>query len=181
MKIAPTKQLKSIKKSIDFFNDKKKEILLFDSKEDLNSSIPEYFIKPKTISKNYPNTFGVTVARNNIFCALTNTINGNILLKKNSGDYKIKLSKKTLRFYVNRVIYLFLKEKYIRKNFIKTKNNFLLDVKAPSRLKIKILKQIISSSLKRGVIIKSKPLKCFNGCKVSKARRKKRKGFRIFK
>jgi hypothetical protein len=175
------KQLKTIKKSIDFFNDKKKEILLFDSKEDLNSPIPEYLIKPKTISKSYPDTFGVTVARNNIFCALTNTINGNILLKKNSGDYKIKVSKKTLRFYVNRIIYLFLKEKYIRKNFIKTKNNFLLDIKAPSRLKIKILKQIISSSLKRGVIIKSKPLKCFNGCKVSKARRKKRKGFRIFK
>jgi len=175
------KNIKNVNKSIINFNVKKKENLSFDYKENSTRVFPKTLIKSQLISKDYPFTLYVKVVRNNIFCTFTNTYTGNIILKINSGVYKIKISKKTLRFYLIRIINLFLKEKSIKKNIFKTNKNILLNIKASSRLKIKILKQIINSSLKKSVAVVLPPLKCFNGCKVSKLRRKKRRGFRVFK
>ena len=44
-----------------------------------------------------------------------------------------------------------------------------------------IIKKLISSLKKNKLIIKSLPVKCFNGCRPKKKKRKKQKGLRIFK
>jgi hypothetical protein len=154
------------------------------SKNDLLESsfvkIPSVLKTPKTLLDIHPYTFNIKVVNNNIFCTLSRSSKGSIIVKCTSGKYKIKLSKKTIKFHINKIIYLFLKERKI-KDITKNKDNFFFNILASSRLKIKIVKQVLTFWSKRGVIIRIKPTKCFNGCKVSKIRRKKRKGFCAYK
>jgi hypothetical protein len=154
------------------------------SKQDLLESsfvkIPSVLKTPKTLLDIHPYTFNVKVVNNNIFCTLSRSDKGSIIVKCTSGKYKIKLSKKTIKFHINKIIYLFLKERKI-KNITKNKDNFILNILTSERLRPKIIKQVLTFWSKRGVIIRIKPTKCFNGCKVSKIRRKKRKGFCAYK
>lgn len=90
-----------------------------------------------------------------------------------------KLQKKTLAFSTKLILSHFLQD---IKSYI-ANQSIHISLISPSRVRKKILQQIFlhfkftSSS----ILLEVDPVKCFNGCRPKKKRRKKRKGFRIFK
>lgn len=118
----------------------------------------------------------IKITQNNFFCTLTNN-KYKTLLTSSSGKYKIKTSKKKLKFTSKIILKSFLKE-------IKTKilnNKILLQIIAPKNIKKKIVKQICRTLSNKNIFIELIEKKNFNGCKVKKQKRKKRKGLRLLK
>ena len=131
-----------------------------------------HFFNTKNI---YKKVF-IRLTQNNIFCTLTNSRN-KILLASSSGKYKIKTSKKKIKFSSIIVLKSFLKE--IRKKILKGK--VLINVISPKNLRKKIVRQLYNSIRKnRNFFINVHHKKVFNGCRPRKQKRKKRKGLRIF-
>jgi ribosomal protein S11 len=136
----------------------------------------------------------IRIAQNNIFCTFTDLKNKKILHTSSSGVYKIKISKRKLKYLYSPFISLFFKK--IKKN-TKNLSNTFFNIIAPSRLRKKILKQVSTIikefnflSLKKqkkkakrykNVVINIDTKKCFNGCRAPKGIRKKRNFYRIYK
>lgn len=138
------------------------------------SSLPFYFRKKK--KKLF---LTITIKSNNIFCNLKNFSTNRTFKFCSAGKYKIKVTRKSLRYMFKPTLELFFREikKIIRKFFL------CVIVLAPLRFRKQILKFLHFKFLKmkKRCIVKIKEKKCFNGCSVKKKRRKKRKGLRIFK
>ena len=121
----------------------------------------------------------VRVTPNNMFCTLMDLKTKKILQSGSSGMYNIQSSKKTLAFSTKLILSHFLQD---IKSYI-ANQSIHISLISPSRVRKKILQQIFlhfkftSSS----ILLEVDPVKCFNGCRPKKKRRKKRKGFRIFK
>jgi hypothetical protein len=162
----------------NFNTRKKKSFRLHGKNFNIFKTTPAIKLTNSVINQ-YSNILNIKVASNNIFCTLNETSSNKILVKCCAGKYKIKLSKKSIKFHIKKILYLFFRENKFRKAQV-SKKNLIIVLTAPTRIKTKILKQIISIS-KKNIIIKINSKKCFNGCKVSKKKRKKQKGFRIFK
>lgn len=126
----------------------------------------------------------INIGTNNIFCNLANKKGKTYLKSVSSGYYKMKVSKRSLRFFIKDIINLYLKDLSNKK--IKFPKTLAVKINAP----IKIRKQIISLLKKalfkrflkkKTIILEVNPLKVFNGCRASKYRKKKRKSFKIYK
>jgi hypothetical protein len=121
----------------------------------------------------------VTVKSNNIFCNLKNFLTNKTFKFSSTGKYKIKVTRKSLRYMLKPTLELFFRDiqKMIKKNFL------FIVVLAPLRFRKQIIKFMHFKILKmkKKCIIKIQEKKCFNGCSARKKRRKKRKGLRIFK
>ncbi len=126
----------------------------------------------------------INVGSNNIFCNLANKKGKTYLKSVSSGYYKMKVSKRSLRFYIKDIVNLYLKDLSNKK--IKFPKTLAVRISAP----IKIRKQIVSLLKKalfkrflkkKTIIIEVNPLKVFNGCRAGKYRKKKRKSFKILK
>ena len=91
-------------------------------------------------------------------------------------------SKKKLRYNTKMILKLFLKD---INSYLRDKNNSLIiQLISPIQNRkqiIRILRQKIKKVKKKNFIVYLKPLKCFNGCRPKKRRRKKRRKLRIFK
>jgi len=94
-----------------------------------------------------------------------------------SGTFKIKLSKKRIKYNIYLLLDSFLKK--IRKHIYR--KNLVIVLISPKHLNTKIVKFISELIKKRNLIFYLKPLKCFNGCRPPKKRRRKQKGLRILK
>lgn len=123
------------------------------------------------------NKINIKMTANNVFCTLSNVLTKKTKIVASSGKYKIKTSKRSLKFSSKTIVEYFFKEikKYISKKF------FLISIIAPTRVRRPLIKTIKKIFKKTPIIIQIKEKKCFNGCRPAKKRRKKRKGFRIFK
>jgi ribosomal protein S11 len=119
----------------------------------------------------------VRITPNNVFCTLKNLINNKILKVGSAGKYKVKTSKKTLKFSSKIIVGFFLDE---IKQELNTKT-LLINLTGPIRLRKTILEQIIKQVRKSSLTINVNNKKCFNGCRPKKKRRKKQKGLRLFK
>lgn len=127
--------------------------------------------------RRFSRIISIRVTSNNVFCSLKDNKKNKTLFSCSSGKYKIKITRKRLRFGAKIVVNSFLKE---IKQKIKLKNLIVLLV-SPIKIR-KTLLIYLSDVLKhRSLILKIKEKKCFNGCRPSKKKRKKRKGLRIFK
>jgi hypothetical protein len=100
------------------------------------------------------------------------------LFSCSAGKYKLNISKKTLKFKNKILVENFLNE---TSTHISPKEFLLIELSGPVTVRKSILKQLIKFFNDNLLIIKINSLKCFNGCKVKKQRRKKRKKFVIFK
>ena len=120
----------------------------------------------------------IKIKQNNIFCLLSEIIKNKTILKLSSGNLKINISKKTLKYNSKIIIPYFIN--LIPKSVLS--QIFLIKLISPSFLKRKIFLQI-SRYLKKNqrffFFIDGK--KSFNGCRVPKYKRKKRHKFRILK
>ena len=97
--------------------------------------------------------------------------------KASAGVFKVKITKKRLKHTVCVVLQKFL-------NKIKPaifRRNLVVLLISPKFLRKKILKLFRDSFMRRNIYIKIKSLKCFNGCRPKKRRRKKRARLKIFK
>lgn len=119
----------------------------------------------------------IRVTSNNVFCCLKDNIRNKTLYSCSSGKYRVKITRKKLRFGVKVVVSSFLKE---LKSKIKSKNLIVL-LSSPIKVRKVLLTHLSDVLKRRSLIVKIKEKKCFNGCKPSKKKRKKRKGLRIFK
>ena len=129
-------------------------------------------------------TITIRITQNNIFCYVGNIVTNKTLLKLSSGNVKINVTKKTLKYHSTRIIpYFFslLKPKILNSTICV---NFIL----PKTLKRKIFFLVLSKfkkvRLKKMMLFKLfffKGKKCFNGCRAPKLKRKKRHKYRILK
>ena len=119
----------------------------------------------------------INVTPNNIFCTLKNLSSKKIVLIGSSGKYKLNVSKKTLKFKQKIIISHFIEEikKYLKKNLS------IVYITGPIKIRKNIIKQISIMLKNYRFLVKIKELKCFNGCRPKKKKRKKQKGLRIFK
>jgi len=119
----------------------------------------------------------IKLTPNNVFCTLKNIKTSKTLLTRSSGSYKISVSKKKLKFSNKLILQLFIRE---LKPFIKD-NLIILQLSGPLKLRKSIIKQFAISLKSKELIIKTKELKCFNGCRPKKKKRKKQKGLKVYK
>jgi ribosomal protein S11 len=130
-------------------------------------------IKEKEISY----IINIRVTPNNIFCNFINNVKKKTILVSSAGIYKLNVSKKKLKFLSKIIIQNFIKK---LKN-IQLDKTILLKIIGPIKTRKFIIKQFKNLLRKNNLIINSKALKCFNGCRPKKKRKKKQKGLRIFK
>ena len=130
--------------------------------------------------KNLVNFYKINIraTSNNVFCTLIDNTNKKTLLLGYSGKYNVKTSKRSLKFSSKYIIESFLKETNKKFNL---DNELFINLILPKRIKKKTIKILKSYYKKKKVILNVTGKKCFNGCKPKKKKRKKRKGFSIFK
>lgn len=135
----------------------------------------------------FKSQISITITQNNVFCVYQSNLTSNnkkvkTIVLTSAGKYKIKVSKKKLKFS-NKIII----EKFINRIIPRLKKKdrqfLLINISGPIRVKKSILKQIRSliKETKIKYILNTKSLKCFNGCRPKKQKRKKQKSFRILK
>lgn len=140
-------------------------------------------------------TITIRIKPNNVFCTFVNRANRKT--KTISGTctkYKVKMSKKALRYNYKVILKSFLKE---TKRFLKSKR-ILISVTSPKKIRRELMRILKTRLIRRkkfvqkasGKRVRYSPdlllfrfnsKKCFNGCRVRKKRRKKQRGLRIYK
>ena len=144
-------------------------------------------------------TLTIRIKPNNVFCTLRGRTNFR-MISGSSTKYKVKMSKKTLRYNYKIVVKSFLEETKTRLD-----TNFLLVcVAAPKRIRRELLRMLKkklvpkrrfgSARFKKGSKAETKSRysskilmfdffarKCFNGCRVRKKKRNKQRGLRVYK
>jgi ribosomal protein S11 len=144
-----------------------------------------YFINPtfQEVSINNQNSYlfskkiDIRVTPNNVFCTLKNCFNNKTIKVGSAGKYKVKTSKKTLKFSCKIIVGFFLRE--IRQDLNSKK--ILINLTGPITLRKSLIEQVTKSIKKNSITLNVNQKKCFNGCRPPKKRRKKQKGLRLFK
>lgn len=145
----------------------------------------------KTTKKNYDRKIIIKLTSNNVYCTLIDFKTKKILNKGTAGIYNIIISKKRIKKNSLRILKIFFQ----KIKTLLTAKGILISLIAPRKLKKKILNTFLklrtfkykikkTKKIKIGyrpLIIKVLSLKCFNGCRALKKKRKKRKGLRILK
>ena len=131
--------------------------------------------KFKTFSK----CLNIKVTSNNIFCNFKNRLTNQTLVVGSSGKYKIKTTRKKLRYAIKLVLRSFMIE--VTSKF--TLKTLIIKIVAPIKIRrhiVSFLSEVLKKKTQK-LIIKIAHKKCFNGCRPAKKKRKKQKGLRIFK
>lgn len=147
----------------------------------------------------------ILIKKNNVFCNFSDFKDNKTLNSCSSGKYKIKVSKKTLkythdlvldRFYreIWRKVYSKIKKKEFKKNQKNKKNNkdnkknkkvvrrgLFVNIVCSTRLRKKVCRYVFRKFKKIPLIINAVSKKVFNGCRPPKKVRKKRRRMRIYK
>lgn len=149
-------------------------------------------LKSKFIKK-----INIKFVQNNLFCTLVDVKKNKILHTSSSGKYGIEISKRQMKKNYIEFLELFFKkiEKYC-----KNLNHTMFNISAPIKIRKKVWKivkrQIFVFNAKKvlinrkfrlkfkkryNILINLLPLKCFNGCRVKKKLKKKRRLYRLYK
>jgi len=143
-----------------------------------------YFVNPinqELINISNANFFSrklnIKITPNNIFCNLKSSPTNKTIKVGSSGKYKVKTSKKTLKFSCKIILGFFLEE---IKHELKNKQT-LITLTAPIKLRKSIIEQVSKYTHSSSLAVNFMQKKCFNGCRPPKKKRKKQKGLRLFK
>ena len=118
----------------------------------------------------------IKVCQNNIFCTLKNVYNNKILLNLSCGILKLDTSKKKLNYNLKFILETFFKN---ANSYLKLNKNFIIQIISAKKFRKKILSLLKYKLKKKNVILRTKKNKCFNGCRPSKKKRKKRVVLRV--
>jgi ribosomal protein S11 len=175
------KQKKNLNIKKNFKNRIKEKIKVNRIKQRLRNHLKNkfYTINPNfqqfTNIKNFKffcKKINIRITPNNVFCTLKNISKNKIITIGSSGKYKIKTSKKTIRYSTKTIISSFLEE--IKKNL--NSKHYIINIIGPIKIRKAILKQLSKYLKKKSIIINIDNKKCFNGCRPPKKKRKKQKG-----
>lgn len=119
----------------------------------------------------------VRVSANNIFCVLSDVSTKKIQLKASAGKYKIAVSRKKLRHIIKPFFVEFEREL----KSTKVQKNLVVVLSAPKKIKRGILRLLPDVLEKKNLIFQANAYKCYNGCRPSKKKRRKRRRWRITK
>jgi hypothetical protein len=138
------------------------------------------FKQLKNLKKHFKR-INIRVTSNNVFCTLIDVLRNKTLILGYAGKYSVKTSKKTLKFSSKVILESFYGE--IKKKL--RGQQIIINIIAPKKLRKKIFWFFVNKLRKENKIIRKcifniQPKKAFNGCRVAKQKRKKRKGLRIF-
>jgi len=134
-------------------------------------------ISKKKIDKSSSHYIFITIKINNIFILLSDIKLNKTLLYRSSENYKIKVSKRTMKESLKYMIRLYINE--IQKKFLNTIDSLVLRIVAPITLRriildlVKLFFQVQKD--KKKIRLEIIPKKCFNGCRPRKAKRKKQR------
>ena len=155
-------------------------------------SVENFNSERRTIRK----TLTIRIKPNNVFCTLRSEIDFR-MVSGSSTKYKVKMSKKTLRYNYKIIVKSFLEE---TKKDLKTRF-LLVCVTAPKRIRRELLRMLkkklksrdkstsTNKNINTNEDIKSENIlmfdfyakKCFNGCRARKKKRNKQRGLRVYK
>jgi hypothetical protein len=131
----------------------------------------------------FKNKFNIVIKANNIFCTFTKIFRNRIIQSASSGMYKIKTTKKRIKYTYKKMLTVFINKINQRsKTYLKQKNNFfnmynplILNITAKKKLHKYIIKKFRKFGKRQNYTLTTiEAKKCFNGCRSSKKRRKKR-------
>jgi len=134
----------------------------------------------------FENRCTIRLTANNMFCTFSKILNNQIIQCASSGMYKIKTTKKRMKYTYKTILDTFLNKST---QLVQQKNKnlnlyrpLILIITAKKRFHKRVIKNFYKIS-KRKILFLTiiKPKRCFNGCRASKKRRKKRLRYRIFK
>ena len=144
-------------------------------------SNPKAILLHKKAVKRHTYKIVIKITPNNVFCTLVKFRKLNrIVCRTSAGILKVAVSKKKLKFSHKIILTKFITQ--ISKIIFNLTDLILLKVIGPIKIRKSIILQF-KTFLKKNVtlIIETKPLKCFNGCRPKKQKRKKQKKFQILK
>lgn len=144
-------------------------------KDEYYVSIGKNFGTPFFSSRKKVYRVSLLFKANNFFCTLSSFTTGEVLYSVSCGNYKIKVSKRNLKYTFKLVL-----EKFFRIILRKVKlSNLIINIVAPLHIRRKLVQTLSLYLNQRSFLIRLSNLKCFNGCRPCKRRRKKRKGLRF--
>jgi hypothetical protein len=156
----------------------KKNKFAFKRDRILKSNKDKFFGLETDTVKKIPLLIVVKVTANNIFCVFSKFKKKETLFLASSGKFKIRTSKRKLKLSIK----LILKKFILRIRRVVKQKLIIIRVKSPKKIKKIILRYFIRNLKKtKRLILQIVAKKTFNGCRVQKKRRKKRKGLRVFK
>jgi hypothetical protein len=161
----------------------------------------KYFSKTYLISKFllkfYRNKINFRLARHNIFATYSLFSTSKIIKSRSAGVYKIKCSRRTMKFVLPKFLFKFsellkkqiqpssrdtdLSSKKIESKDLDCFNSIIFDIIARKRYRKRIFKKFRLFKKQNSILWVVRSKKCFNGCRVSKKRRKKNIKFRIIR
>jgi ribosomal protein S11 len=150
---------------------------IFKNKIQILNPTFQHLLKSEKFGKIPEKKLSIRVTPNNVFCTLKNILRKKTISLGSSGIYKVKTSKKTLRYSTKVILEYFLKT--IKKELNSKK--VIVNIIGPIRIRKAILKQLKKYFKKSSLILNIENKKCFNGCRPKKKKRKKQKGLRVFK
>ena len=118
----------------------------------------------------------IKVCQNNIFCTLKNVYTNKILLNLSCGILKLDTSKKKLNYNLKFVLETFFRNV---NSYFKVNKSFIIQIISAKKFRKKILSILKYKLKKKNVVLRTKKNKCFNGCRPSKKKRKKRVVLRV--
>jgi ribosomal protein S11 len=131
------------------------------------------------ILKKYSFKIYLRIRSNNVFCTLIDLGHNKTLLNISSGKYKLNTSKKKLKYNTKIILNLFLKD--IQSYLTCSSSSIIVEIISSIKNRKQIIRILKKKIHNQQLILYLKPLKCFNGCRPKKRKRKKRRKLRIFK
>lgn len=173
---------KSLDNKLPSWRKKRKRYSTYLQKNIKSSGRPFFNITLNSLKKKDFFRVDMGLFPNNVFCSLKDIKKNKLISSSSAGKYKIKVSKKRLKYASKVVITNFFKElKQKSVHFVKP---IVLVLVSPSNLRKRVILdvlKVLKYVKKKRIIVYIKPKKIFNGCRVKKQMRKKRKRFAIYK
>ena len=179
------KQLKKRKKvdnKMFLWKKRRKKYSSYLQKAIKSSGRPFFNITLNSLKKKDFFRIDMSLFPNNIFCSLKNVKKNLLISSSSAGKYKIKVSKKKLKYASKIVVTNFFKE--LKQKKVHFAKPIIIVLVSPSNLRKRIIVdvlKVLKYVKKKRVLFYIKPKKVFNGCRAKKQIRKKRKRFSIYK
>lgn len=176
----PEKRKKlTIKKT---FVRRKRKQLYFLQKNIKNSGRPNFNVLLNSLSKQDYFRTDISLFPNNVFCTFKNVGQNKLISRVSAGKYKLKVSKKSLKYASKLVITNFFRD--LKKKKVSFSKPMILVLVSPVNLRKKIIISVfnlLKNVKNKRIAFFVKPKKFFNGCRAKKQIRKKQKRYAIYK
>lgn len=161
---------------------RKRRALSFLQKNIKNAGRPNFNVLSNSFSKQDYFRTDISLFPNNVFCSFKNVAKNKLISRVSAGKYKLKVSKKSLKYASKLVITNFFRE--LKKKKVSFSKPIVLVLVSPANLRKKIVVNtfaLLKNVKNKRIAFFVKPKKFFNGCRAKKQIRKKQKRYALYK